>query len=99
MQRSCLSYNTVSLLCKWQLASELLFKHEILDVNKCWSHANCCLGDLTSPVASDVMKTEPTVVEQQAEYPTEYPIQMTEERREQERRVSVCVTIPNIIAS
>jgi len=44
------------------------------------------VGDLTSPVGSDIMKTESTAV--QYELP-EYPIQMTEERREQERRVSV----------
>ena len=48
------------------------------------------VGDLiTSPLTSNIMKTEvreSTAVEYEL---PEYPIQMTEERQKQERRVSV----------
>ena len=53
------------------------------------SAAVLVVGDLnSSPVASNIMKTE-TAESDAVEYELpEYPIQMTEERQKQERRVS-----------
>lgn len=48
------------------------------------------VGDLHSPIGSNIMKTEVPGSTAAVEYELpEYPIQMTEERQKQERRVSV----------